>query len=129
MQERARRHKKNVDEPGVSTMHLRRALPCPHIPHGIHMESICIPGNSRWIPSIPYGICFGWYPTHFGYSIPLLFHMESTWNGHIPSLFHHSIWNVYMESTWNGHGFHMDSISFHGMTMDSIWIPHGMMKY
>ena len=134
-----------------------RSLLCPHIPHGIHMESIWIPCNSRWIPSIPYGICFGWYPevftlppystwnpygfqmdsrwipcnsrwipsipygicfgwdlTHFGHSIPLLFHMESTWNCHIPLPFHHSIWNVHVESTWNEYGFHMDSTTIGG---------------
>ena len=104
-------------------LHNRRSLPCPHIPHGIHMDSIWIPYNSRWIPSIPYGICFGWDFTHFGHSIPFLFHMEFIWNGHIPSLFHHFIWNINMESTWN----ECEMIIWipPGTNLEWSWIPYG----
>ena len=86
-------------------------------------HSIWIPYNSRWIPSIPYGICFGWDFTHFGHSIPLLFHMEFIWNGHIPSLFHHSIWNINMESTWNE--CEMMIWIPPGTNLEWSWIPYG----
>ena len=44
-----------------------------------HMESMWNPCHSRWIPSIPYGICFGWDPSHFDHSIPPSIHIE--WYG------------------------------------------------
>ena len=58
-------------------------LPCPHIPHGIHVEQI----YSMWNPWNLHGI-----------------HMESTWN-----MFHHmeSTWTY---STWNPHGIHLKSM-------------------
>jgi len=36
-----------------------RSLPCPPIPHGIHVESMWNPCCSTWILPIPHGICFG----------------------------------------------------------------------
>jgi hypothetical protein len=51
---------------------LRGLYPAPTF----HMESMWNPCLSRWIPPIPYGICFGWDLTYFGDSIPPIFHME-----------------------------------------------------
>jgi hypothetical protein len=36
-----------------------RSLPCPPIPHGIHVESMWNPCCSTWNLPIPHGICFG----------------------------------------------------------------------
>jgi len=39
--------------------YMGRSLPCPLIPHGIHVESIWNPCCSTWNLPIPHGICFG----------------------------------------------------------------------
>jgi len=82
---------------------LYRSLPADEV-FTLPPYSTWIPHNSRWIPYIPYGICFGCDPTQFGDSIPLIFHLDSMWNGHIPLIFHHSIWNIQMESSWSSGG-------------------------
>jgi hypothetical protein len=67
------------------------------------------PCHSRWIPPIPYGICFGWYPSHFGDSIPPGIPYGMSWN---PPGIH----GIHMEYP---HGIHMEySISI-------PWIPGG----
>jgi hypothetical protein len=91
------------------------------------MESMWNPCNSRWIPPIPYGICFGWDLTHFGDSIPPIFHMEWPNSRWIPSVHMEIPDGIYLEystifpvdstwipsySTWND-----------GITVDSTWIP------
>ena len=45
--------------PGDPLDDLGRSLPCPPIPHGIHVESIWNPCCSTWNLPIPHGICFG----------------------------------------------------------------------
>ena len=79
-------------------------LPCPHIPHGIHVEQIYSMWNLHGI------------------------HMESTWN-----MFHH-INHVLtdMDSIWNPHGIHVDLFHMEStwnppeVHVDSMWIPCGM---
>ena len=81
---------------------IQRSLPCPSIPHGIHVVS--------------HGIC----PFHMEYVLAeishilvISFHLYSMW---IPCGFHHSIWNFHQESIWNvPHEFHPIS----------MWIPCG----
>ena len=61
------------------------------------MYSTWNPSYSRWIPLIPDGIYFGWDPTLFGDSIPLIFHMEwpnSIW---IPSFHLECLSGFHME--------------------------------
>ena len=71
------------------------SLPCPHIPYGIHMESM-------WNANIPWNL----HGFHVEY---VWFHMDSTWIPYGMEMFH-------MDSIWNGNipwipgGFHMDFV-------------------
>ena len=101
-----------------------RSLPCPHIPHGIHVESMSFQMDSThsiwnmfWVKSQPFWLFHSiWNP------------LEMIW---IPCGFHHSIWNFHLDAIWNHdidsttipHGFHVDSIWNDGIHMDSTWIP------
>ena len=76
-----------------------RSLPCPLIPHGIHV--------------VPHGIC----PSHMEYLLAkislilvIFFHLHSTWNQ--------------VDSMWIP-PFHMEFP--HGFHVDSMWIPCGKM--
>ena len=95
-----------------TTLVSMRSLPCPHIPHGIHMESMWIPCGFHVIPG-------GFHPFHMEYvlaGIPLIFllpfHFDSIWNPSGMAIFHHHSmecpYGFHMDSIWNDHGFHME---------------------
>jgi hypothetical protein len=86
---------------------MRRSLPCPHIPHGIHV----IPG--------------GFHPFHMEYvlaGIPLIlanpFHFYSIWNPSGMAIFHHHSIIPYGMSMWI-------PPPFHGINLEWSWLPHG----
>jgi len=64
-----------------------RSLLSPHIPQGIHMESISFQVNS----------------THFTWNMFWVISQPFWWfhSTYIPHGFHHSIWNDALKSTWN----------------------------
>ena len=51
--------KKDINAPAPVSVPKVRSLPCPLIPHGIHVESMWNPCCSTWNLPIPHGICFG----------------------------------------------------------------------
>src|SRR6267378_2707648 len=95
----------------TTPLYSRSLLP-PHIPHGIHVDSMWIP------PSI-------WNPHGMVMECP-----NSTWNDGMSRWIPHG---MRMDSIWIPHGlhpFHMDSTWTasipHGFHVDSTWIPHGI---
>src|SRR6267143_2216574 len=93
---------------------LRSLLP-PHIPHGIHVESMWIPPsiwNMFWVGSHSFWVLHSiWIPHGMVMECP-----NFTWNDGMSTWIPHG---MRMDSIWIPHGFHMDSIH-------SIWIPHGL---
>ena len=92
-------------------------------PPTFHMESMWNPYHSRWIPPIPYGICFGWDPSHFGDSIPPGIHIIPcgfhAYSMEWPFGIHLELWyRFHNHSTWIPYGFHP--------IWESTWIPHGL---
>jgi hypothetical protein len=76
-----------------------------------HMESIWNPSNfahSIWIPSIPYGIFLGEVQAILRFP----FHMDSTWNGEIPSFHVEFPLGIHVERLWN-HGITGLALSYY----------------
>jgi len=66
------------DSDNESVVSWGNTLPCPLIPHGIHVEWI----YSMWNPWNPHGIHMEYVSPHKSCTYWYGFHMESTWNPH-----------------------------------------------
>ena len=95
-------------------------------PPTFHMDSMWNPYHSRWIPPIPYGICFGWDPSHVGDSIPPGIHIIPcgfhAYSMEWPFGIHLELWyRFHNHFTWIPYGFHP--------IWKSTWIPHGLWHF